>query len=175
MESHIFKIVETAIVIFILIIANLITKRFIKNILKKFKFSLQRRKLTLKIINLFLFIMAVIFISAIWGVKESDMVVFISSAMAVIGIAFFAQWSFLSNITAGLILFFNHPLKLGDHIRFLEKDNMVDGKITDITFFFVHIRMEKGEIITVPNSVILQKTISVHSRNQETEGDRNIH
>ena len=166
MQSYMLKIIETAVVVIVLIGANLITKRYIKDILKKFKFSYQRRKLTLKIINLFLFIMAIIFISAIWGVKESDMVLFISSAMAVIGIAFFAQWSFLSNISAGLILFFNHPLKLGDHIRILEKDNLVEGKITDITFFFVHIRMDSGEIVTIPNSVILQKTILVNPKSE---------
>jgi small-conductance mechanosensitive channel len=164
MKIYILKIIETSVVIILLIITNLLTKRVVKNILKKFKFSFQRRKLTLKIINLFLFITAIIFISAIWGVKETDMVVFISSAVAVLGIAFFAQWSFLSNITAGLILFFNHPLKLGDHIRILEKDNLVEGKIVDITYFFVHIKMDNNEKITIPNSVILQKTISITPR-----------
>jgi small-conductance mechanosensitive channel len=112
-------------------------------------------------INLLLTITAIVFISAIWGVKQTDIVVFISSIMAILGIAFVAQWSLLSNITAGLILFFNHPLKIGDHIKILEKDFIIEGIVNDITFFFIHIKTENNEKITISNTVILQKTISI--------------
>lgn len=81
--------------------------------------------------------------------------------MAILGIAFVAQWSLLSNITAGLILFFNHPLKIGDHIKILEKDFVIEGIVNDITFFFIHIKTENNEKITISNTVILQKTISI--------------
>lgn len=129
--------------------------------LKKIHFTLQRRKLTLRMINLLLTITAIVFIAAIWGVKQTDIVVFISSVMAILGIAFVAQWSLLSNITAGLILFFNHPLKIGDHIKILEKDFIIEGIVNDITFFFIHIKTENNEKITISNTVILQKTISI--------------
>jgi small-conductance mechanosensitive channel len=112
-------------------------------------------------INLLLTITAIVFIAAIWGVKQTDIVVFISSVMAILGIAFVAQWSLLSNITAGLILFFNHPLKIGDHIKILEKDFIIEGIVNDITFFFIHIKTENNEKITISNTVILQKTISI--------------
>jgi small-conductance mechanosensitive channel len=112
-------------------------------------------------INLLLTITAIVFIAAIWGVKQTDIVVFISSVMAILGIAFVAQWSLLSNITAGLILFFNHPLKIGDHIKILEKDFVIEGIVNDITFFFIHIKTENNEKITISNTVILQKTISI--------------
>ena len=129
--------------------------------LKKIHFTLQRRKLTLRMINLLLTIAALVFISAIWGVKQSDIVVFISSVLAILGVAFVAQWSLLSNITAGLILFFNHPLKIGDHIKLLEKDFVIEGIVDDITFFFVHIKADNKEKITISNTAILQKTISI--------------
>ena len=161
MESHILKIIETAIVLVLFIIMHIATRKGINNMLKKFHFSLQRRKLTLRMINLLLTIVALIFISAIWGVKQSDIVVFISSVIAVLGIAFVAQWSLLSNITAGLILFFNHPLKIGDHIKIIEKDFIIEGIVNDITFFFIHIKTENREKITISNTVILQKTISI--------------
>ncbi len=161
METYTTQIVQTAIVIGVLLFAHYLTRRVIKNFLKKFKFTNQRRKLTIKIINLLFTITAIVFISAIWGVKQSDIVVFISSVMAILGIGFFAQWSLLSNITAGLILFFNHPLKLGDHIKLIEKDFIIEGTINDITFFFVHIKTDNKEKITISNSVILQKTIAI--------------
>jgi small-conductance mechanosensitive channel len=161
METHFVKIIETVIVIVVLIVTHIFTRRSINNILKKIHFSLQRRKLTLRMINLLLTITSIVFIAAIWGVKQTDIVVFISSIMAILGIAFVAQWSLLSNITAGLILFFNHPLKIGDHIKILEKDFIVEGIVNDISFFFIHIKTENNEKITISNTVILQKTISI--------------
>lgn len=161
MDNIVLKIIETAVVIVLLVLAHFITRHYIKSFLKKFRFTNQRRKLTIRMINLLLTILAVVFIAAIWGVNQSDMVVFISSVMAILGIAFVAQWSILSNITAGLILFFNHPLKLGDHIKIIEKDFTVEGKIDDITFFFVHIKNMQNERITLSNSLILQKIISI--------------
>ena len=69
--------------------------------------------------------------------------------------------SLLSNITAGLILFFNHPLKIGDHIKILEKDFIIEGIVNDITFFFIHIKTENNEKVTISNTLILQKPISI--------------
>lgn len=161
MEPHILKIIETTIVLAIFIVMHIVTRQGINGMLKKFHFTLQRRKITLRMINLLLTIIAIVFISAIWGVNQSDIVVFISSVMAILGIAFVAQWSLLSNITAGLILFFNHPLKIGDHIKVIEKDFIIEGIVNDISFFFIHIKTDNKEKITISNTVILQKTISI--------------
>jgi small-conductance mechanosensitive channel len=85
--------------------------------------------------------------------------VFLTSVITVLGIAFFAQWSILSNITSSLILFFNHPLKIGQNVRVLEKDYDVEGQLIDISFFFMYVRDKEGNTITIPTSVVLQKTI----------------
>lgn len=168
MEPHILKIIETLIVLVVLTITHLFTRRGINSMLKKIHFTLQRRKLTLRMINLLLTITAIVFISAIWGVNQKDIVVFISSVMAILGIAFVAQWSLLSNITAGLILFFNHPLKIGDRIKILEKDFVIEGIVNDITFFFIHIKTDQKEKITLSNTIILQKTISIVPAHNES-------
>jgi small-conductance mechanosensitive channel len=161
MNVNLLKIIETVVVIVLYIIAILLTKRWIKKLLKKINFSLQRRRLTIKMINLMFLIISSVFIAAIWGVNQSDMVVFVSSVMAILGIAFVAQWSILSNITAGVILFFNHPLKIGDYVKLLEKDFVIEGTVDDITYFFVHIETSEKEKITISNSLILQKIISI--------------
>lgn len=161
MNIQMLQIIQTAFVLAALLVAHLFTRKVVKSFLKKFKFTAQRRKLTIRIVNLLLSITAIVFIAAIWGVKQSQMAVFISSVMAVLGIAFVAQWSLLSNITAGLILFFNHPLKIGDHIKIIEKDFVIEGIISDITFFFVHIKTENKEKISIANNIFLQKNISI--------------
>jgi len=161
MEPNLIKIIETVVVVLILFGANLFTRNVVKNILKRFEFEFQRRKITMKLINFLIFIIALVVIAAIWGVNQSELLLFISSFLTVLGIALFAQWSLLANITAGLILFLNHPLRLGDRIKILDKDYNIEGRVDDITYFFLHIRLDNGEKVTIPNSVVLQKTISI--------------
>jgi len=43
----------------------------------------------------------------------------------------------------------------------LDKDYPFEGEITELTYFFVHLKTENGETITIPNSMIFQKTISI--------------
>ncbi len=161
MEPNLVKIIVTLVVIIILIAANFFIRGVVKNILKRFEFEFQRRKITLKMLNLLISILALVIIAAIWGVNQSELILFISSFLTVLGIALFAQWSLLANITAGLILFLNHPLRLGDRIKILDKDFEIEGRVEDITYFFLHIRKDNGEKITIPNSVVLQKMISI--------------
>jgi small-conductance mechanosensitive channel len=80
-------------------------------------------------------------------------------------IAFFAQWSLVSNVTSSLLLFFNHPIKIGYRIKVLDKYYPFEGEVPDLTYFFVHFKTESGEIITIPNSHLLQKSVSVFEDN----------
>ena len=110
---------------------------------------------------MFISITGVVLLAGIWGFKQKEIAAFVSTVLTALGIAFFAQWSLLSNITSSIILFFNHPLKLGDTIKVLDKDYPFEGEITELTYFFVHLKTVEGEIITIPNSMILQKSISI--------------
>ena len=58
-------------------------------------------------------------------------------------------------------MFFNHPVKIGDNIKVLDKDFPFEGEIVDLTYFFIHIKTEDGGITTIPNSLILQKSVTV--------------
>jgi small-conductance mechanosensitive channel len=153
------QILETVILGVILIVVKLITQKSINRFLSKFDFDLKRKRITQRIINLFLTILGIIILAGIWNIKRSELIVFMTSVITVLGIAFFAQWSILSNITSSLILFFNHPLKIGQNVRVLEKDYDVEGQLIDISFFFMYVRDKDGNTITIPTSVVLQKTI----------------
>lgn len=155
------QIIQTVIVLALLVVIRFITRNSINRALKKFNFSIQRRRMTVKILNFFLLISVVFILLGIWGIDKERLILFISSVLTIIGVAFVAQWSILSNITAAFILFFNHPMKIGDQIKVLEKDFVIEGVIDDITLFFVHIKTLDGERITIPNTVILQKNISI--------------
>jgi len=154
-----FQIIETIILGGILIAIKVLTQKSINKFLSRFDFDLKRKRITQRIINLFLTILAIIILAGIWNIKRSELMVFLTSVITVLGIAFFAQWSILSNITSSLILFFNHPLKIGQNVKVLEKEFDVEGQLVDISFFFMYIRDKDGNTITIPTSVVLQKTI----------------
>lgn len=102
-----------------------------------------------------------IIIITIWGVDKSNIVVALSSVFAVIGVALFAQWSILSNVTAGLIIFFNSPFAIGDKIKLLDKDFPTEAIIVNIKTFYTHLRTPDGMLHVYPNNLLLQKGISL--------------
>ena len=167
METYKIQLIETFVVLVVYVIVYYTTKTFINNSLKNTQLQRRRRKITIKAINLFTLITAIILLSAIWGLKQNEITVFVSTILTALGIAFFAQWSLLSNVTSSLLLFFNHPIKIGDSIKVLDKDYPVEGEVSDLTYFFVHLKTENGETITIPNSLFLQKSVSVLEKNPD--------
>lgn len=161
MELYKIQIIETAAVIVGYIITYYITKKFVNNSLKHTNIQRGRRKMIIKAVQLLSFLMAIVLVSAIWGLKQNEIAVYVGTILTAIGIAFFAQWSLLSNVTSSLLLFFNHPVKIGDKIKVLDKDCPFEGEVTDLTYFFIHVKTDEGEITTIPNSVLLQKSVSV--------------
>jgi len=92
----------------------------------------------------------------IWDVSFKGL---FASFFAVAGIALFATWSMLSNITASILLFFNFPFKIGSQIKVIDGDNSVSGLVKDITFFAIQIQIENGDLVSYPNNLAIQKPI----------------
>jgi small-conductance mechanosensitive channel len=120
-----------------------------------------RTNLVIKYIHILINILAFISIVIIWGVKKDQILLITSSVLAVVGVAAFAQWSILSNISAGIIIFFSYPFKIGDKIKIHDKDFPVEGEIMDVKAFYIILKSSDGELITYPNNLLMQKGISV--------------
>lgn len=163
-ENHRIQLIETLILLILLLAVKLFSNKAIGRILQRFDLDFERKKITQKIVNLFMIIGTVLTVAGIWNIDQTQLIVFLTSMLTILGIAFVAQWSILSNITSSLILFFTHPLKIGEDIEIFDKDYAVSGKVEDISFFFIHIRDVNGHLITIPNNVALQKTILTKNR-----------
>ncbi|MBN2865218.1 MAG: mechanosensitive ion channel [Thiotrichales bacterium] len=98
-------------------------------------------------------------LTAIWGVDYHGLFLFASSILAVLGVALFAQWSLLSNITSSVILFFSFPARIGDKIEIIDGANIITGTITEINIFQMLLRDDKGFEISYPNNLILQRPV----------------
>lgn len=158
------QIIGTVVALAVYIILRVVAAKFIDKTVATGSMQKTRGKIAKKAVNLLLLLLLFTFISILWGVDQGELAIFIGSVLTVIGIALFAQWSILSNITAGIILFFNHSVKLDDAIAIIDKDFNVEGRVSDIGLFFVILKTEEGEKVSVPNNVFIQKMIRHKSK-----------
>lgn len=119
----------------------------------------KRIRYVMRCLQLFSIFAALIIITLIVGVDYGELSLFLSSVFAVIGVALFAQWSMLSNLTASLLIFFVFPYRVGDLIKVMDKDDDISGEIEEIGPFHIHIKSKSGDLITYPNSLLLQKGV----------------
>ena len=160
-QKYLYQIIATIVVLVIFMILRYLVNTIIDNIGKTSEFAESRTQLVKKYIDYFIYMLALLVIISIWGIKPEQIFLFISSVLTVIGVAFFAQWSILSNITAGIILFFSSPFKIGNVIKIMDKDYPIEAKIIDIRSFYTLLKTAQGEEITFPNNLLLQKGVVV--------------
>lgn len=159
-DTHI--VIETGLTIVLIalfFIVRKVTSRLIRNHAVKVTHSKPSVKYVVKLANFGLIIVFLTIISMVWEISFSRWSVYFASFFTLVGVAFFASWSILSNITSYAILFFYFPFKLGSHIRIIDGDNSIEGKVDDITLFFIVIKLENGEKVTYPNNLAIQKAI----------------
>jgi len=112
-----------------------------------------------KMLNLGFTALFVLLVCLVLGIGYGQLAIFFSSVFAVVGVALFAQWSILSNITASLIIFFSFPYRVGDWVKVVDIDDEVLGQIIEISTFHVIIQRLSNDIVTYPNNLILQKAV----------------
>lgn len=177
--NHKTEFLWSLITIIVVIISKFILSQTVRKVGKLGEFNQVRTNLILKYISIALTLTAFAVLTFIWGVNYKDLGVLLSSVFAVIGVALFAQWSILSNITAGVIIFFSYPFKIGNTVRIMDKEisdtedlNQNVFVIEDIRAFHLHLRKKNGEILTYPNSLVLQKGVALVSTYNEELRDQ---
>jgi len=157
------RIIETVLVIATFFILRYASVKFLAKIQNKYDYSKYRIRPILKFVNLFFMITLIVVLIAIWGVEETKIWAFITSVLTIVGVALFAQWSILSNISSSLIIFLNHPVKLGESITIMDKEYDINGRVSDIGLFYVILKTDTDEKIMIPNNVFLQKATKINS------------
>lgn len=111
----------------------------------------------------------------IWGFNFKILFAFSTGLIAITGVALFANWSILSNITSFFILLIHTSYKSGNFIRIIDTDNYLEGKILEIKLFNTKLLSDDGEIIIYPNNLLITRPIIVNPVNRHsTIGKINI-
>jgi small-conductance mechanosensitive channel len=166
-ENFYVEVIATLVLLMVVITLRYLVAKAVKSYSKSHSGFENRTNLIIKYIFILINLLAFVAILIIWGVQRKDILFTLSSIATVVGVAMFAQWSILSNITSGVILFFFYPFKIGDIIKIHDKDFPVQGEIKDISAFHVSMKTIDGEFITYPNNLLLQKGISIIKNNFE--------
>ncbi len=109
-------------------------------------------------------VVVLVLILFIWGFDFQWLLAASSGIIALTGVALFASWSILSNITAFFILLSHQSYKRGTFIRILEADNYVEGVISDINLFNTRLISDNREYIIYPNNLLIARPTMINPK-----------
>ena len=170
LEAYQSELIFSAFLIVLLFIVRGISNTLIKKIGRKSGINDARIQLISRYTTVTIFSFWLLLEAFVFGAEFKDLALVFSSVFAIIGIALFAIWSILSNITSGVIMFFSFPYKVGDKIQIHDKDFPVEAIIEDIRAFHLHLRLDNGDLVTYPNNLILQKAVTLVEKDAIDEG-----
>jgi small-conductance mechanosensitive channel len=149
------------------LIVILFLSAFFKNKAKKTqaknKLSKNRYFTIRRLINISSVILLFVIVVMVWGINIKNLWVSITGILAMIAVAFFAVWSLVGNILAGIILFFTSPFKINDIIEILPDD--IKGKVLAVNTFFTLLKDSDDNLINIPNSLFFQKYVKKLKKN----------
>ncbi len=99
-----------------------------------------------------------------WGVDFSGLLVLSTSIITLTGVALFASWSLISNITAYFILLTNVAYRRGNAVRIIDGDNYVEGTIADIGPFSTRLVTADRETVLYPNNLVLTRPVLINPK-----------
>jgi small-conductance mechanosensitive channel len=160
-EAYLMQIVVTAAALLVLWGLKYLIRKTARKVGSMLGKSRDRIRHVRKIIGAVLNVTFVIFVAMIWGVRPQNLMITLGSTLAFLGVAMFAQWSVLSNVTAGVIMFFSAPYRVGESVRIIDKDVPLEAVIERVGSFYTHLRTTEGELVVLPNNLFLQKIVAI--------------
>lgn len=97
-----------------------------------------------------------------WGIDFSGLLIFSTSMITLLGVALFASWSILSNITSFFIMLFHTSFRRGNFIRIIDADNYIEGYISELGLLNTKLTTSKNELVIYPNNLLLARPIFVN-------------
>lgn len=133
-------------------------RTLIQNFGEKNDIPIPRQKTLIKSLSYILVILFGVTIILVWGIRFTSIWILGTTILGFVGVSLFATWSMLSNIMAAFILFFTQPFRIADHITVVADSNQ-SGIVDDITLFYTFVKTGEGNVICIPNNLLIQKVV----------------
>lgn len=109
-------------------------------------------------------LVVVVALLLIWGIDFSGVLILSTSLLTLTGVALFANWSLLSNITSYMVLLFHSSYRRGVFLRIIDGDNYIEGYIADIGLFSAKLITEDREVVIYPNNLLVTRPTLINPR-----------
>lgn len=126
----------------------------------------EMNKRAIVVFHILLMLLLLVVLSIIWGVDIRGLLVLASSIIAVAGVALFASWSLISNVTAFFILLGQKDFAEGSKVRIIDGNNALEGDIAEIHLFNTVLRTKEQERVIYPNNLIVSRPVVIISAAQ---------
>lgn len=153
------KAIVSTIAIAIIYLLFHLLKFYAKKTQKKFGIRKSRYFATKRLLTTLSVLLSLLALFLIWNVSLKNVWISATGILAMIAVAFFAVWSLIGNILAGIILYFTSPFKIEDTIEVMP--DSIRGTVMAINTFYTVLMTEEMNYISVPNSLFFQKYIQV--------------
>lgn len=112
----------------------------------------------------------------VWGlvwlrVAGLDLSGLVTTSAVITGVVAFSMQETLGNILGGLALQFDNSVRIGDWIKIDD----VRGKVVEVHWRHTAVHTNNGNLIVIPNSVLMKSKVEVYSRESKPEFRRWVH
>tara|TARA_B110000503_G_scaffold18482_1_gene27234 strand:- start:697 stop:1281 length:585 start_codon:yes stop_codon:yes gene_type:complete len=101
-----------------------------------------------------------------WGIEYDSVFLFASTTLTLLGVALFASWSLLSNVTAYFVILLHPSFRRGTFVRVIDFDNYAEGYISELSLFNTKLVTESREVIIYPNNLLLGRPALINPRDR---------
>lgn len=106
-------------------------------------------------------LLLLVLLSIIWGLDIRGLLVLASSVIAVTGVALFASWSLISNVTAFFILLGQKDFAEGTKVKIIDGNNSLEGEVAEIHLFNTVLKTKEQERVIYPNNLIVSRPVVI--------------
>jgi small-conductance mechanosensitive channel len=138
---------------------NRLVRRFLRGLEVRLHLPYESVLFATRFVTTTVWIVALLMVLQVWGVGVGGLWAVLASVTAIVGVAFLAVWTMVSNITASLFITLWRPFHLGQTIEVLPEN--LKGRAIDRNMMFTTLREEGGSILQIPNNLFFQKMFRV--------------
>ncbi|WP_404342612.1 mechanosensitive ion channel domain-containing protein [Pseudoalteromonas mariniglutinosa] len=113
------------------------------------------------LINIILAIILLCLLLVFWGIELRGLLVLGSSLFAMLGVALFAAWSLLSNLTSFLLMLIQNDCRVGFWVRVIDGANFIEGRIIEMGLMNVVLEHIDGHRVIYPNNIFVTRPVMV--------------
>lgn len=157
MMDSIVKIMVTVGILAVTLILQKALQKAIDKYAQKYSISHKRLLVLQKTKSIILYVVGAIALILTWGFSLENIWVSVAGFIGLVAIGFFAVWSILSNIFAGMMIYFSQTIRIQENIEIMPEG--VGGTVQDINLFFIVLVDEQQNVISIPNNLVFQKMV----------------